>query len=238
MTQVPEDLAAVLFDAAPDAVIATNSEGIIVAANIRACRLLGYRAGRLVGREARTVFADWFDDAFRRFDEKYRECPWHWCMDVDGTVTMQLRSGDKRPISATLSPARDPNGGLLALVGFHDAPYDPQIPEVDAIVAAATNSSVQAQQVSAEYQRALDHYNRVVRHRIANPLQVILGMTKTLLMMPDIAEDSRRSMLDAMEDAANQLADESLFDPELHRAEESGLYAVPSVRAKKWRKRR
>ena len=50
------------------------------------------------------------------------------------------------------------------------------------VVAAA--KLAEATSDSEEYQRALFHYTQLVRHRMANPLQVIVGAAATLRAGP------------------------------------------------------
>ena len=76
---------------------------------------------------------------------------------------------------------------------------------------------------SAEYRRALYHYQQVIRHRIANPLQIILGLSQALLRLPDITEDRRQEMLEMILDQAIVLGRESLFDAGQQGAEEDEL---------------
>lgn len=78
-----------------------------------------------------------------------------------------------------------------------------------------------------EYQRALHHYQQLVRHRIANPLQIITGMAHTILERPDLDEDVRKDMIEAICDASKLLERLALFSPERLGQEEHGLRGMP-----------
>lgn len=99
----------------------------------------------------------------------------------------------------------------------------------DAIVMAAEadRESSLAMSDSEEYQRALYHYQQLVRHRIANPLQIILGMAHTLLERRDLPEEARAEMIGAICDAASLLERLSLFSAEQLGVEESELNGRP-----------
>ena len=86
-----------------------------------------------------------------------------------------------------------------------------------------------AQKDSAEYQRALHHYQQLVRHRLANPLQIILGLSETLLTIPDIGEAQRREMLTMIRHQAVLLGRASLFDTAQQGDEERDLHGDPVV---------
>lgn len=79
---------------------------------------------------------------------------------------------------------------------------------------------------SAEYRRALHDYTQLMRHRTANPLQAIYGMTQTLLDMPDLDAQTRVRMLRHIQQAANILLNVSLI-PEIESDEERGMHPRP-----------
>ncbi|MCB0880568.1 MAG: hypothetical protein KDC46_16490 [Thermoleophilia bacterium] len=86
-----------------------------------------------------------------------------------------------------------------------------------------------AREDSEEYERALYHYQQLVRHRLANPLQIILGLSEALLTIPDIDEDRQREMLAMIRQQAVLLGRASLFDTGQQGAEERELSAEPTI---------
>jgi len=49
-----------------------------------------------------------------------------------------------------------------------------------------------------EYQKAVNHYTQLMRHRVANPLTAICGLTQTLMEMPDLDIETRSEMYHAI----------------------------------------
>lgn len=52
------------------------------------------------------------------------------------------------------------------------------------------------------YDDALANYAQLVRHRLANPIQTVLGMSRTLLDMPELDDLTRLRMVEAIHDQA------------------------------------
>ena len=78
-----------------------------------------------------------------------------------------------------------------------------------------------------EYERARRDYTQVVRHRIANPLTVILGAAETLqAQLADPATTA--ALLQAVKDSAVQIQEASL-EPQRGGVEEHDLDAIPHV---------
>lgn len=78
-----------------------------------------------------------------------------------------------------------------------------------------------------QYQRALYHYQQLVRHRIANPLQIIKGMAHTLLNHTGLGAARRREMIELIEQQAELMERLSLFMPEVEGDAEQGLRPRP-----------
>lgn len=79
-----------------------------------------------------------------------------------------------------------------------------------------------------EYERALQHYTQVVRHRLFNPLSVIKGGAVTLRDGTVADPHVRRELLDAMIASAEEIERVSLL-PERRDELERELDAIPSV---------
>jgi signal transduction histidine kinase len=99
---------------------------------------------------------------------------------------------------------------------------------IDKTAAALKETQDEATYRSEEYARALADYQRLARHRLANPLTAIRGSVVTLRDLPDLDADARRQLLDAIEAEALRL-EEVALDPELQGAEERGLDPTPNV---------
>jgi signal transduction histidine kinase len=95
------------------------------------------------------------------------------------------------------------------------------------VVDAVTFLVSQAKFRAAEYERARRDYTQVVRHRINNPLTIIMGAAQTLETQT-ISDDTRRELRRAIIQAAQELEQISLA-PERQGPEEAELDAIPHV---------
>ena len=92
---------------------------------------------------------------------------------------------------------------------------------------AADRQSQSAMDDSDEDRRALYHYQKLIRHRLANPLNVIVGMAETLLSRDDLAPATQKLMLQAIADQGRMLERLTLFYPEQQDLAERKLRAKP-----------
>ena len=81
---------------------------------------------------------------------------------------------------------------------------------------------------SEEYQRALFHYTALVRHRIANPLQTIVGAAATLKARPDLPSDQQLVLLDLIVKEAVVL-ERICLTPKIMHPSEATLAPTPSL---------
>jgi len=87
-------------------------------------------------------------------------------------------------------------------------------------------AQIEANRREAAYRQALADYQRVARHRLANPLAAIKGGAATLRARPDLDARTRDDLLRAIEEQADELASVSL-DPRHREPEEQGLSPFP-----------
>lgn len=81
---------------------------------------------------------------------------------------------------------------------------------------------------AAEYERAHRQYTQLVRHRIANPLTVILGSVQTL-QQKQTSPEIEQELLANITTAALEIQDVSLA-PQTQSDEERELDAIPNLR--------
>jgi signal transduction histidine kinase len=105
--------------------------------------------------------------------------------------------------------------GLLALVFVRQRDIVPRLAD-------------RARRSAREYDRAREDYERLLRHRIANPLAAVHGIACTLRDHPDLPDASRVELVAALVESAEQLTAISLT-PEPVSVEEHDLRAVPDV---------
>ena len=81
---------------------------------------------------------------------------------------------------------------------------------------------------SGEYERALADYQRLARHRLANPITAVRGSIQTLKEMPDLDPEERQQLLEAADEQAQRL-EQIALDPEPEHPEERGLEPRPRL---------
>ena len=86
----------------------------------------------------------------------------------------------------------------------HDA--EELIAQADQQMMEAAAKLAEAEDDSDEYQRAIYHYTQLVRHRMANPLQTICGMSQTLDENPNLDRQIREQMISDIHKQAQVLA--------------------------------
>ncbi|HEV2593556.1 MAG TPA: hypothetical protein VGU02_16860 [Gaiellaceae bacterium] len=91
----------------------------------------------------------------------------------------------------------------------------------------AAEKLAEATSDSEEYQRALYHYTQLVRHRMANPLQIIGGVAATLIAKPDLGRAERLAMLAAMV-KQTKILERVCLDPKTMHPSEQGLDPIPA----------
>lgn len=93
------------------------------------------------------------------------------------------------------------------------------------VVAAA--KLAEATSDSEEYQRALFDYTTLVRHRMANPLQSIVGAAATLKARADLPDDQRLALLDVIVKEALVL-ERICLTPKIMHPSEDALAPTPT----------
>jgi signal transduction histidine kinase len=119
----------------------------------------------------------------------------------------------------------------MALADHRTEDADHLMNEADKQLVIAAAKLAEATSDSEEYRRALYHYTQLVRHRMANPLQTISGMARTLSNMPDLPRSDRLLMIDAICKQA-QILEKICLDPKIMHASEHELDPKPSLKAR------
>jgi PAS domain S-box-containing protein len=229
-----------LFDAAPDGLIVVNRAGQIVLANTQAKHLLRYPQGLLHGLELAKLIPDDVKDDHVRHQREYQTNPYPRPMGTGLELRAVCYDGKVIDVEISLSPlhAQDEHE-CYTMAGIRDVSERKQrvdelmeqVAERESVADARFKDAMRrvgvAEHNSDEYHRALSHYTQVVRHRVANPIQVIQGLARTLIDMPELSTARRNEMIEAIDEAARRLADMTIFSPEMHGPEESELHAKP-----------
>ncbi len=168
------------------------------------------------------------------------------CRAVEARAQMRIASADAGLIDARVrladadALATDAEGHMRA-AEEHMADAKSHMAEAKEQAASAEHGQAEADRCQAEadeqsdlavangeeYQRALYHYQQLVRHRVANPLQIIQGVAHTLLHDTKLDPDTRRQMIEAVKEQSALLERMTLFYPEQQGEEEGELRAAP-----------
>lgn len=200
-----------LLDMAPDAHVTVDTAGRIEHVSSRAVELFGYTERELVGRDVEQLVPDAFIASHRQHRIEYMHAPYRRPMGSGLDLYARTRSGALMPVEISLAPIELADG-IHVVASIRDVTERRAVEHEQARSAQERERQVELE--SEEYRRALRHYQQVVRHRIANPLQVIGGMSRTLLDHPDLDQEVRARMLEEIHVAADKLGHASIFAPE------------------------
>ncbi len=157
-----------LLEAAPDALVVTNSEGQIVLINTQAEKMFGHSSGASLGRKINFLFPENFrnDDARERLG-----------LRADGT---------EFPIEVNLSPLQTEEG-LLTVSAIRDVTERKK----------SEQHSRQLVIMAAEAEtanRAKSAFLSTMSHEIRTPMNAILGYSQLLLRDPGLSEGARANL--------------------------------------------
>lgn len=229
-----------LFDFAPDGMLVVDSDGTILLTNDQADSLFGYEPGGLAGRHLGELIPARYRESHKVSLRNFTKSPQFRPMGSGLEISALKADGSELPVEISLSPLMTSEKQKLTVASVRDVSERQKSDRVrqaelartekklKSMLAAAAHAVELAEFDSNEYHRALAHYTQIVRHRVANPLQVILGMTRTLLELGhDIDPQTRIEMLQHIEVAAQRLENMAIFIPDPNADEEASLHPKP-----------
>ena len=116
---VSEELLEPLLALMPDAALAVDREGLVVAANASAHELFGYDAGQLVGRSVDEVVPGQLRERHRHHRSSYLDHPQRRPMGENLDLSGRRRDGSEMPVDISLAPV-EASGELLVLAAIRD----------------------------------------------------------------------------------------------------------------------
>jgi len=109
----PQAIHHVLFQSAPDAMITTDQDGLILDLNAEAERNFGYTREELIGETIEKLIPDRLRDLHRQHRKDYQAAPWYRPMNgVAGMMAMR-KDGGEFPVEIRLGPVSTDNGTLF-----------------------------------------------------------------------------------------------------------------------------
>ena len=174
-----------LFEFAPDALIAVDSNGRIDRTNIRALELFGYERPELLGRPVEILVPERFATQHVAHRSAFLEAPHAKTMGPELEIAARRKDGSEFPVEIVLSPANSPQGPLVLAV-IHDLT---ERRRTEALTRAAEERIQTGQRMEALGQLAGG-----VAHDFNNMMTVVTGYSELLLARTADDHPSRKAL--------------------------------------------
>ncbi len=112
-------LSPIFFEAVPDALVAVNSEGVIVQANSQTERMFGYTQGELLGQSVEMLVPVGQRGLHHRNRERFSQRPERRAMGAQLDLRGRRKDGSELPVEISLSPVPTA-AGMLVLSAIRD----------------------------------------------------------------------------------------------------------------------
>jgi two-component system, LuxR family, sensor kinase FixL len=189
----PERAFESFLEAVPDAMVAVDRRGTIVAVNVQAERLFGYSRGELLGKTMEILVPERIRNVHVRHRDGYMASPHTRPMGAGMDLVGRHKSGAEIPVEISLSPLNAP-GGPLVLAAVRDVTDRRQSQE--ALKVAQAQLELKVAERTSEFlnankalRREIEERGRLEReileisereqHRIGQDLHDNLGQTLT-----------------------------------------------------------
>lgn len=201
MLSLPAELARTVLDAAPDALIVIDADGVIRSANHQASVLFGYGHDDLVGHSMERLLPERFRARHGAYRLGYFAAPRLRPMGVGLPLFAQRSDGSEFPVEISLSPIEGSDRDLVA-AAIRDVT---ERKRAEAELSAAREAAERAREVADhlrevadESRRSADRANQAksrflatASHDLRQPLQTLAllnGALRRMVSSPDAAE--------------------------------------------------
>lgn len=182
-----------LLEAAPDAIVVVDDQGIITLANHRATGVFGYTREELVGRPVEMLVPQPNRDRHPNVRRGYVDHPAVRPMGAGLQLWAVRKDGSKFPVDISLSPLETPSG-ILVSAAVRDI--------TDRV--AAEEALRAAKEEAEQANRAKSEFLSRMSHELRTPLTAILGFTE-LLQIGGMPADQRDLFIDRTHRAGQHL---------------------------------
>jgi PAS domain S-box-containing protein len=213
MRSTPSDLARSALEAAPDAIIIIDDEGIIRFANRQVSALFGYSHDAVIGRPVENLMPERFRDRHVAHRKNYmahvRVRPMGVGLDLYG----QRRDGTQFPLEISLSPVEDA-GSVLIAAAIRDVSDRKR---VEAALNAAHVAAEQARTSADRANEAKSRFLATASHDLRQPLQTLSllnGALRRTVTDPEALQalGQQEQAIDVMSRLLNALLDISKLE--------------------------
>ena len=184
-----------LLEAAPDAIVGVDGNGVIVLVNAQTERLFGYERGELLGQQLEILIPETARDRHPAHRQAYIADPHPRPMGAGMELAGRRRDGTEFPAEISLS-AIDTETGVVVSAAVRD------VSERKAIEQQLREKNIELERVA----RAKDTFLASMSHELRTPLNAIIGFTGTLLMeLPGPLNEDQTRHLRTVEQSGKHL---------------------------------
>ncbi|MFZ3266683.1 MAG: PAS domain S-box protein [Terriglobales bacterium] len=194
------------FEAVPDAMVAVNSEGVIVQVNSQTERLFGYTQGELIGHRVEMLVPTAQREQHHLHRERFRQQPATRRMGAAMDLRGRRKDGSEFPVEISLSPVNI-DDGMVILSAIRDisdrkrieqelqkaheelaASKDRELLEYQNRLALIVDSSQDAI-IGKDLEGIITHWNKGAEHMYGYSSEEMIGRSITVLAPPDRREE-------------------------------------------------
>ena len=192
--------AAGLLEAAPDAMIATSKDGVILLMNRQAELLFGYGRDELVGQPVEVLVPERYAGRHAAHRSAYGDNAAMRPMGVGLELFARRRDGSEIPVEISLSPVQTSDGVIYA-AAIRDASERKEAER-------RLQEALEAERTATEQLRTLDalkdEFLSIVSHELRTPLTSIAGFAE-LILTQELDDETERTLLERIRANAGEM---------------------------------